>query len=616
MEGRTTSLKDQYKIMAETMRGNPDVSKIDQYLLEEIFGVYGSRIEFRDGRFCFTHNDEIVADFAVLVLGVEKVSNLYAPVMHFVEMLIISPDTAPKIIKVDSLKLGSNRWIEQQGVHYTFVKKAVEARCNAIKIMCKYAPETTVYHFSGWVADKNDTYILNGRELCSKVTKPILEKEHCTFALEMLEIADWSLTVPLLSAMLLSLVHSKMMEMGEFFRSTLILAGQSQSFKTTTAALFFDISGGSKSDINFDCTEAAILRNMANKRDCVTLIDDLKPPSTRQMKNRLVTMLEKIIRFNSDNSNGYQKAGAKNTTTTVKPGGITVVTAEDVPVDVYSSMARILVLEMNRNTIDKAKLTNIQGNHKKYRSFIENYILYVSELGVDLYCDNLYDRFLKERSKFRTLLNEKGITLENRTNDACVFLSIAVDEFLAYARLCGALDDKQIIDYKKRGSEVYLNMVEEQSVRINEQSEINLFFYGLAQLLNTKEARLRKVTVTGDNVAEETKTAIGFIKDGYVYLKNGVAFKQVVDHYKKYGKDFAISEAALRKQIYDNGYLVSKSSKLLVTSLTVNKEKYQCIKFKESIFNNLTRGDKDERDENEAHKRRLEAEKHYLGGGN
>ena len=133
----------------------------------------------------------------------------------------------------------------------------------------------------------------------------------------------------------------------------------------------------------------------------------------------------------------------------------------------------------------------------------------------------------------------------------------------------------------------------QQADRVAELAPAKQFFRGLQVLLETKEAKLGELQARNSGYATaDSKAAIGFTKNGYVYLKNGAALQAVATYYHRAGKDFAISESVLRKSLTDSGYLVLDDKKSPICRLSVNHESYQCIKFQESQFYQLLRGGK------------------------
>jgi hypothetical protein len=169
--------------------------------------------------------------------------------------------------------------------------------------------------------------------------------------------------------------------------------------------------------------------------------------------------------------------------------------------------------------------------------------------------------------------------------------------FLKYALEVSAIDQEEFEKYGEESIKIFLNLLENQAERINELDDVTRFFIGLRYLLDMKEVCIERLQARNSGYAsEDSKSAIGFSKSGYVYLKNEVAFRNVVSYFKRFGKDFVISESALRKRLNDNGHLIqnSKPQKSPIHRLFINRKSYQCIKFEEARFNKLLRGDKND----------------------
>jgi hypothetical protein len=431
------------------------------------------------------------------------------------------------------------------------------------------------------------------------ISEPHEVKAACEYVFTMLDVAERRITIPLLAIALLSLVQSKMIEIGEFFKGVFCLVGQTQSGKTVLSKLFFVFEREKHTVTNFDSTPASIIRNISNKRDATEIVDDYKPTSTGAARNAQMAILERVIRMCGDDSNGYQKAGAGNSTIANTAHCIVAITAEEIKLPVQSTLARLLIVDITRKSMDWKALTKCQKNHDSYKAFIVNYILHMSVQGVGNYCDTLAKRFKQERHTLRNKLLEKDkdIMVDNRTSDQCTWLYISFDLFLTYALEAKAINQEQFERYKKESLQIFLNLTEEQAERINDLDDMRCFFNGLRILLDTKEARLDRVLDRYSYPAsEDSKSAIGFSKKGCIYLKNEVAFRAVTSYCKRYGKDFVMSEATLRKRLYDNGYLVQNPppSKSSIHRLSVNHESYQCIRFEKGVFEKLLKGGKND----------------------
>jgi hypothetical protein len=248
---------------------------------------------------------------------------------------------------------------------------------------------------------------------------------------------------------------------------------------------------------------------------------------------------------------------------------------------------------MNRQSLNWEVLTDCQKNHGIYKAFIVNYIQYICAWGVNNYCDNLEKRFLLERYTLRNKFLTKDVKVDNRTSDMCTWLYVSFTEFLKYALAVQAINQEQHERYTAESFQIFLNVMEAQAERMDDLDDVRRFFRGLLCLLDAKEVRIGSLQARNSGYAsEDSKSAIGFSKSGLIWLKNDVAFHSVVTYFKRFGRDFVISESTLRKMLNDKGYLIQDpgNPKSPIHRLSVNQEHYQCIRFEESKFYKLLEG--------------------------
>lgn len=390
---------------------------------ELVLNVNGSKSRFEiEGR-PFTN-------FAAVLLSVIR-NQFVDHTQHILELLIWGQHLPPKIIRVDSKRLGSGAWLDDLGPQYIYEHGLKHIQI-LLQAMSQYAPVKDEYHYSGWIADGSSNYIMNGKKIKGDGWNTTNAQISCVHTLNMLDIAGHSLTIPLLSIALLSLVQSQMMVQGEYFKGVCCIAAPTQSFKTTLASLFFNFENGREANTNFEATMAAIVRTIGNTRDSTSIVDDFKPGATKAEHNDMIRKLSTIIRMCSDDSGGVQKAGKQNSISSNASHGLVVVTAEHVQLSVQSTLARLLILEMNRNSVDVEKLSDFQKNHGTYQDFIKNFIRYVASLGVKKYCERLVQCFLQERNTLRNELLAKDIPIDNRASDMVTWLWLSFGEFLDY----------------------------------------------------------------------------------------------------------------------------------------------------------------------------------------
>lgn len=586
-------LRHKYAEMVEDVRASPPNIVKHQQLMEVVlvpFSESKGELVITEKKICFSFNGEDFTNFGVVLLGVIVVHKIDST-EYYVELLVLGQDIPPKITRLRSSALCSNRWIENLGPQYIFERREIERLQNLIKAMSKYAPLSDEYEYSGWEVEKGKTYIMEGHQLNGETWDKDRAKRTCDHALKMLDVASYSLTIPLFSIELLSLVHSKLVAGGTYFKGVCCIVAPTQSFKTTLAALFLNLNNGLEADINFEATTAAIVRVIGSVRDSTVILDDYKPGATKAECNDMLQKLGKVVRMCSDDSGGVKRAGAQNLTISNIANCLLVITAEQIQLNVQSTLARLLIFEGNRQSVSEETLTHFQVNHSKYKAFVEDYISHIIIQDVDEYCKELVERFFRERDTLRNQLPDKRVFVDNRTNDMCVWLYVSFGEFLDYALGVNTINQEQFEKYSQEALQIFLSLMEQQAERVSELDDTKRFFKALQVLIETKEAKIEKLQPrTNSFLANASQDAIGFSKKGFIYLKNGTAFQRVVAYYRRFGKEFSVSEAALRKSLWDNGCILQKSEKTCIHRLFVNHETYQCIQFDEKEFYKLLNG--------------------------
>lgn len=598
-KGHLDNLRSEYKMAVENLRGAPQnigyYQRIFNKILDSYAETHGELLASSDGKaVCFARDGTMLTSFAAIPLSVTRQFREDGA-EDYVDLLILGENISSKIVAVSSKELGSARWIDNLGVDYIYERQEVWNIRVIIQRMARYAPVREEFRYSGWTPNGENFYVFNGCKLCGRDWCVERAKTTCEHTLRMLDVAPHSLTFVFLAVAILSLVQSRMVSRGVYFKGVCCITAPTQSFKTTLASLFFDFDQGREADVNFEATTTAIVRTIGNTRDSTVVLDDYKPGATKAESNDMLQKISKVIRLCSDDSGGIKKAGSQNQTVTNTARCLVVVTAERIHFTVQSTLARLLVLEMSRKSVDKDKLTYFQENHAFYRSFIEDFIRYICSKGADSFCERLEQRFLQERNVLQDDLLARNIETDGRSNDMCVWLNITFSEFLKYALDIQVITSERHDNYLEEARRIFTSILEQQAERVLELDEVRRFLKGLRVLIDTQEVHIGQLQSRNTNYsAVDSKSAIGFRKSGYVYLKNDMAFQKVVSYFQRNGQEFTISETELRKMLVDRGYINSENGKKYIHRLYVNHESYQCVRFSVTKFEELLEGEKND----------------------
>ena len=237
-------LRTEYAAMSVALQNDFKIQPAFVNVLNETLATFAEGewelvVSMNSAKCYFAREGKPITNFGIVLL--RNIQIHYTDhVQHDVEMLIWGQLLSPKVIRMEAKNLSSSRWIDDLGPMYFCEPRGTKHLKRLIQAMAQYAPVSDEYMYSGWDPDGGNTYIMDGQQLCGDDWSAAEAKDTCLHALKMLDVAPHSLTVPLLSTALLSLVHSRMMVNGTFFKGVCGIVAPTQYFKTPLASLFFD----------------------------------------------------------------------------------------------------------------------------------------------------------------------------------------------------------------------------------------------------------------------------------------------------------------------------------------------------------------------------------------
>ena len=236
------SLRSEYGNAVENIRGTP--ARINCYqsvfckILRDYTETHGELLISDDGKeIYFARDGTPLTDFGAIPLSV---IHQYSEdgVDDYLELLILGKGIPSKIVEICGRDLGTAQWIDSLGINYIYERQEIWNIKILIQRMAKYAPVKEEFLYSGWSPDGQNFYVMRGQKICEGDWDEECAKKSCRHTLKMLDVAPHSLTIVLLAIAILSLVQSRMMGRGIYFKGVCSIVAQTQSFKTTLASLF------------------------------------------------------------------------------------------------------------------------------------------------------------------------------------------------------------------------------------------------------------------------------------------------------------------------------------------------------------------------------------------
>lgn len=153
-----------------------------------------------------------------------------------------------------------------------------------------------------------------------------------------------------------------------------MIFGESGSMKTSVAQVLFKMFDTQKI-AGFTDTDAALEKQLAMSKSRVLLVDDFHPGDSKEGQTKSLAKLEKLLRYVSDNKTRAKSNLRGGIDKDEMVEGLLVITAEFVPVNCASSLARYFRLQLTKGDVDTDVLTKLQQNsgvvQLVYAKFVE-----------------------------------------------------------------------------------------------------------------------------------------------------------------------------------------------------------------------------------------------------
>ncbi len=400
---------------------------------------------------------------------------------------------------------------------------------------------------------------------------------------------------------------------------TLHIAGPTGALKTELASLVQRHFGAGMDARHlpgsWSSTPNSLEATAFTAKDSILVVDDFAPGGNVYDVQRLHRDAERIIRAQGNNS-ARGRLGRDCALRPSKPPRTTILsTGEDVPRG-HSVRARMMVLEVGPNDVDKVKLTACQRDAESglYAEALAGFVRYVAARYSDI-SGWLRGRILELRNT-----SSAG---HLRTPDSLANLFAGFEVFLWFAIEGGALNQKQADDLK---TEVGLALKEtaDAQQRYHAQVEparrfIELLVSGLASgRCHLADARgdfpatpvawgWREVTVgTGEHERTEWRPLgdqIGWL-DGDVFLDSTAALATAQKLSEAAGEPLSISVSALHKRLNERGFLASTDAarETLTVRHTLSGKRRDVIHVRLSTLIPPEKPDQPDQPDQEAHR--------------
>ena len=380
--------------------------------------------------------------------------------------------------------------------------------------------------------------------------------EAARMSLRIQEVMKEEIAVALLGTVYLAPLREWMSQMDVVPAFALFLYGESGTHKTTAAALALSHFGNfhaKNPPASFSDTGNQIRKKAFLVKDMPILVDDYHPVTSVQEKRQMAATAQSLSRAFGD---GVDR-GRLNADSTIKantpPRSVAIITGEDLPAIGASGLARYFILDIDKGDIPVGKvLTEMQELARKgyLQRAMRGYILWLAKQA-DGMPARLHDLFLKYREE----IHARSDGQHDRAPEtvACILIGYAM--MLNYFRDLGLFDTQEAARMLSRATEQLMSASRKQARDMESEKPTRIFLDNLAELLNSKQAALKDLTVEEPKDPPPMERMIGYMDSEYYYLLPNVAFGAVQRLCREQGQEFPVSLKALYKHLRTDGIL-------------------------------------------------------------
>jgi hypothetical protein len=387
----------------------------------------------------------------------------------------------------------------------------------AIQLKSGDVPQITIYTHMGWRKTGDGmAYLHAGGALgCGgndetvrvdlgdgfdryRLPDPPRGEEQCAAVRASLRLVE--LTVDgLLGYVLLAAVYRAVLAEACIVDFSLFLTGGTGVFKSEVSALALAHYGAFDARsfvMTWEDSEGALERNLHAVKDAVSVIDDYHPTGTQTDRAKRNNKADRVLRGAGNQAGRARLTPDIQTRPTYYPRGLIITSGEDVPTG-HSLRARILVVEMERGTVQRPVLTGLQraANGGVLRAAMAAYIVWLAPRMERLHSD-LPQRLRAVREEFRAVSGPESHA-RGPANIASLWLGLEL--FFEFAEDTKAIIAEERAAHLRRARIALLRLVRAQGEQLSDQDDAQRFIELIGAALESGRAYLRRAHIGGND---------------------------------------------------------------------------------------------------------------------
>ena len=411
----------------------------------------------------------------------------------------------------------------------------------------KYIDDTWAYLYNNGAIGKNDVKVeLDGNII--GYTFPEHLDNYCEptkASYDLKKAAPYDVSIPLLALVYLCPLNEFFKQAGYEPSFITMLVGPTGTMKSSLAALvlnhFGEFTGKSLPGSFKDTANALEVKGFAIK-DSLNVVDDYYPAAQRGDYARMTATMQSLIRSYGDRTaRGRMTSDAKLRDSYV-PRGNLLITGEDVPQLEESGLARLFLLEIEPEGVDKEILSDLQGKAHLLGQSMRGYIEWLLPQANKLK-DTLGEKFVDYRQQAQK--DNRHL----RMAEIIAWLRIGYEMFIDYAIHNSTIQENKRQAVLDEAMENFTYLVDRQTESMKNDNPVSQFLLALDELLNTEKCFCVKMNERGVEPKAKTAGFIGYEDSKYYYLHPDTVMAAIVAFYNGQGIRFPVTKAMLLKQL-------------------------------------------------------------------
>lgn len=404
-------------------------------------------------------------------------------------------------------------------------------------------------HAGGAIGAEGVRVELDGRLSRYELSYQEDPKKALQASLEVFKVAPMETIIPLMGLVFLSPLNEFLRQSGIEPSFVLYLLGSTGAMKSTLAALVLSFFGQFDNKClpeSFKDTANSLEKQGFLLKDVLTVVDDYHPTRSVQEARKMQATAQAVARMYGDRTG----RGRMNADATLRqsyiPRGNAIITGEDLPDIGQSGIARNIIINVEKDSLNKSVLTALQNNAELLSGSMSAYIKWLIPQAEDL-PTRLKAQFLDLRNA-ATADNRHG-----RTSEATAHLQMGITSYLQFLTDCGVLSKGEADQKIQESWNILLDLADNQSKQLDQEKPTTLFLNAFHELLEVGEIYILNTEQKTTDGYTPVKGFVGYEDENYYYLKADTIFSYVVQFYKTQDRHFPIQKKSLLKQLVAEG---------------------------------------------------------------